>query len=445
MAGIAGIALSGRKTQVEAMLDKLMHRGQAGREILELEYCTLGIVFPEYQKEAANVLRNQHTAEDRNNNEHFVQAIAKDRKLILTRDIPGVKPLYYGFTEEGFLCFASEVKALLIITNEIYELLPGHRYDSKTGLTQSWKLEKSVPVESDTETISRRLHDILFKSTEKYIKGNVAGVWLSGGLDSSIIAAVLKKLVKNLHTFSIGVKNSPDIENARRVAEYIKSNHHEVIVDFDRIISILPDVIYHLESFDGLLVRSCLMNFIIAQECSKFVPVVFSGECSDELFGGYQYLKKISFSALADELMDIISRLHNTALQRVDRSASSHGLVAQVPFANLEVINYALKIPLELKIKNNTEKWILRKAFEKMLPESILNRTKAKFWEGAGIGEKILQYAEKEISDSEFQNEYRLKNGWELVSKEELFYYRIFREKFGELKNFSWMGRTKQT
>ncbi|MCM8788392.1 MAG: asparagine synthase-related protein, partial [Candidatus Omnitrophica bacterium] len=249
--------------------------------------------------------------------------------------------------------------------------------------------------------------------------------------------------VKNLHTFSIGVRNSPDLENARMVADHIKSEHHEVVVDFDQIVSIIPDVIYHLESFDAFLVRSSIINFIMAGLCSNFVEVVYSGECSDELFGGYEYLKKIELSALADELFDIIGRLHNTALQRVDRSASSHGLVIQIPFANPEVVDYALKIPAKFKIQKTIEKWILRKAFNGMLPENILNRTKAKFWEGAGIGETILRYAEKQISDSEFQKEYKLQNGWELVSKEELFYYRTFREKFDELQNLSWIGRTK--
>lgn len=443
MAGIAGICSCGKKTQVDAMLDRITHRGHAGRKLLELNNCTIGIVFPEYQKDSVDVLKNQYTAEDRNNEYHFARAIVEENRVILDRDMLGVKPLYYGFTEDGFLCFASEVKSLLVVTSKIYELLPGHKYDSENKLIPCCTIQRPGTIETNNEAIAKKLYEILFESTGRYIKGETAGVWLSGGLDSSIIAVVVKKLIKNLHTFSIGLKNSPDIENARRVADHIKSEHHEIVVSFDQMITIIPDVIYYLESFDALLVRSSITNFIVAGICSKFVPVVFSGECSDELFAGYQYLKKIDLSELPDELLDIIGRLHNTALQRVDRSASAHGLVAQLPFANPEVVEYALKIPVEFKIKNGIEKWILRKAFEGMLPESILNRTKAKFWEGAGIGEKILQYAEKQISDSEFENEYRLKNGWELISKEELFYYRIFREKFGEIQNLSWMGRTK--
>jgi len=445
MAGIAGISVAGRKIQVRQMLDRIAHRGCSGCEILELNNCTIGIVFPEYQQTSSDILKKQHIAQDANNEWHFATAIAHDDTLILHRDMLGVKPLYYGFTAEGLLCFASEIKALLPETKNIFELLPGYKYDSNKGLIQAETLQKPHLLNHDAETITRNLYNILLTSTEKCIETDIAGVWLSGGLDSSIIAAVLEKLVKKLHTFSIGFANSSDLENARIVADFIGSEHHEIIVSFDQVINILPDVIYHLESFDALLVRSTIMNMFVAESTSKFVPVVFSGECSDELFAGYEYLKKINISNLQDELMDITGKLHNTALQRVDRSASSHGLVAQVPFALPEIVDYALQIPPELKIKENTEKWILRKAFEGMLPESVLNRTKAKFWEGSGIGEKILQYAEKQITDKEFQDEYKLTNGWELRSKEELLYYRIFKEHFGELENLSWMGRTKQT
>lgn len=445
MAGIAGVSASGKKIKVSQMLDKINHRGPWYREIIETDVATIGVVCPVYQKNVSETLKNHHIAEDRNNQWHFAMAMVKDNTLILQRDFLGVKPLYYGFTAEGLLCFASEIKALLPETKNIFELLPGYKYDSNKGLIQAETLQKPHLLNHDAEKIAKKLYQMLLTSTEKCIETDIAGVWLSGGLDSSIIAAVLQKLVKKLHTFSIGFASSSDLENARIVADFIGSEHHEIIVSFDQVINILPDVIYHLESFDAPLIRSTIMNVIIAQMTSQFVPVVFSGECSDELFAGYEYLKKINISNLQDELMDITGKLHNTALQRVDRSASSQGLVAQVPFANPELVEYALQIPPELKIKENMEKWILRKACEGILPSKILNRTKEKFWEGSGIGEKILQYAEKQITDAEFQHEYKLKNGWQLRSKEELLYYRMFKEHFGELENLSWMGRTKQT
>ena len=142
-------------------------------------------------------------------------------------------------------------------------------------------------------------------------------------------------------------------------------------------------------------------------------------------------------------MIDIIGRLHNTALQRVDRFASAHGTVAHVAFLNPEVVAYALQIPAEFKLRDGVEKWILRWALDGALPESVLNRTKAKFWEGAGVGDLLAEYAKGQISDADFRAERKLANGWTLNTKEELLYYRIFREHFGELEDLAWMGRTK--
>jgi asparagine synthase (glutamine-hydrolysing) len=137
--------------------------------------------------------------------------------------------------------------------------------------------------------------------------------------------------------------------------------------------------------------------------------------------------------------------MHNTALQRVDRSASAFGTTAHVIFADPEVFEFALRIPKELKLNDGVEKWILRKAMDGLLPESILTRTKAKFLEGAGVGTLISEYASEKISDSDFKTERKLRNGWILNTKEELLYYRIFKDHFGEQDQLSWMGRTKGT
>jgi len=181
----------------------------------------------------------------------------------------------------------------------------------------------------------------------------------------------------------------------------------------------------------------------VAKAASDYVPAVFSGEGGDELFAGYEYLKSLDPGLLADELIDITGRLHNTALQRVDRSASAHGIVAHVPFTDPAVVDYALRILTEYKLRDGIEKWILRRAIEGALPEPVLKRTKARFWEGAGVGDRLAQYADERIGDDEFLRERTLPNGWLLNSKEELMYYRLFREHFGDLDDLSWVGRTK--
>ncbi len=257
------------------------------------------------------------------------------------------------------------------------------------------------------------------------------------------MAALARPHVDKLYTFAAGAPNAPDLEHAREAAEFIGSDHHEVVVSFNEMMDALPEVIYHLESFDALLIRSSITNYLVAKAASDYVPAVFSGEGGDELFAGYEYIKSMDIEDLPDELIDITNRLHNTALQRVDRSSAAHGTVAHVGFLDPDVVDYALRIPPDLKLHDGVEKWILRRAMDGLLPESILDRTKSKFWEGAGVGNQLSQYAEERINDSEFECERVLPSGEVLNTKEELMNYRIFKEQFGEFEDLAWMGRTK--
>ena len=187
-----------------------------------------------------------------------------------------------------------------------------------------------------------------------------------------------------LHTFAIGLEGAPDLEFAGVVAGFIGSRHHEHRPTRKDLVEILPQVIYHLESFDALLVRSSMVNFLAGKMASDYAPVVFSGEGSDELFAGYDYLQGVTASHLAEELLDLTLRLHNTALQRVDRCSRAHGLRAYLPFLDREVVSLALRIPTRYKLSPATgmeSKWILRAAMEGLLPSDVLHRPKAKFWE----------------------------------------------------------------
>jgi asparagine synthase (glutamine-hydrolysing) len=443
MAGICGIAREGKKDEINQMLDNLEHRGGSGRKVIEANGATLGIVYPEAQKDLIN-WQNLQCLEDSIGDLQFARAYITNNSLTLERDPLGVSPLYFGHDIKGTLYFASEVKALVNFTSYINQVPPGHRYDG-TRASRYYELKKQPTSQESADHIAKKLFKYLDNAVVKFIKldHEPTGCWLSGGLDSSVIAVLANSHLDKLYTFSVGLHESPDILAAREVADYLQTEHIEHLVTFNELLEILPQAVYHLESFDALLVRSSIMNFIVGKKAAKYVNSVFSGEGADELFAGYAYLKSHESTSLTDELIDITNRLHDTALQRVDRSATAHGIVAYVPFLDSDVVNFAFCIPEQYKIRDNIEKWILRKAMENVLPNSIINRTKAKFWKGAGVEERIAQYVEDQISDQEFAKERKLMNGWRLNTKEELFYYRLFREKFGKQKDLDWIGRTK--
>jgi asparagine synthase (glutamine-hydrolysing) len=440
MSGIAGIASAKKRRLVKRMLDRIAYRGNGERIVLDAGRATLGVVFSG-NREAA-LVGDSLGVQDYAGEGHFARAWMSDGKLVLERDPSGVAPLYYGTTKNGTVCFASEVKALLDIIREVNEMPPGCRLDGRR-MESYFHLQEQKPLRDSVENIAAELRARLDLSVVECLGKEPVGAWLSGGLDSSAIVALARLHVKTLHTFSGGLPGAPDLEYARAVASFARTEHHEIVLSFDEMLAALPEVIRHLESFDALLVRSSIVNYLVGRAAADHVATVFSGEGGDELFAGYEYLKALPHHALSDELIDITRRLHNTALQRVDRCAGAHGLTAHVCFLDPRVLDYALRIPVEYKLRDGVEKWILRKAMAGLLPEGVLQRQKAKFWEGSGVGERLSEHAETVISNGEFNRERSLLNSWTIRSKEELMYYRIFKEQFGAMPDLSWMGRTK--
>jgi asparagine synthase (glutamine-hydrolysing) len=458
MSGIAGIAHRGEIPLVTKMLEKMAYRGHGLPYIVERENVTLGMVSnspdsimppPSYLDRAA--WDGPHpplpiAGQVRLARGAFALASGNYNGLFLARDPLGVRPLYYGRTNDGALCFASEVKALLEATRSVHEFPPGYWVDSEEIPYQFYGLHVEPPDDLPADILASRLRLLLEQAVLRRIDSKVMGSWLSGGLDSSAMAALARPHLEKLHTFAGGLDGAPDLEYARRAANFLHSEHHEVIVSLSALLKVLPEVIYHLESFDALLVRSTLMNYLVAEAAAHFVGSAFSGEGGDELFGGYEYLKGLPVEKLPAELIDITGRLHNTALQRVDRSASAHGLVIYVPLLDLDVVEFALRVPPKLKIKHNgdvVEKYIFRLAMRGALPEDVLWRPKAKFWQGAGVETLLEEHASETVTDADFARERTLPNGWKANTKEELMYYRIFKEHFGEFDDLDWMGRTK--
>ena len=442
MAGIAGIAESGAEEKVNGMLDKIRHRGKTGKVIFETNNATFGIVWNDGESGSVKKHIAEGAAGYENSPGHYAEVKAEADNIFMMRDLTGAAPLYFGRDNNGRLCFASEVKALLPVTTAITEMPPGYTFDG-TILKPVNKIRTRPHPDDDPELTASKVYRLLNQAVARVIRSDHAGAWLSGGLDSSTISALVSKFTNRLSTFVAGLKDAPDVRFAREVADFIGSEHHEVVVNLKDLIKALPDVIYHLESFDALLVRSAITNYLVSEVASRHVGEVFSGEGGDELFAGYDYLRSIPHEDLEGELENITSSLHNTALQRVDRCASAFGLVAHTIFTEPEIVEFAFSIPVEYKIRDATGKWILRKAMEGHLPDKVINRQKAKFWEGTGVGELMSEHASGEITDAEFKYERLLPGGFIINSKEELYYYRIFRDHFGPDIDLSWMGRTK--
>lgn len=363
-----------------------------------------------------------------------------DHRLIVARDRLGQMPLYLGHLPAAIL-LASELKAFTGITRDYGEFPINTlaEYDlatlqlireSRIHAAWQWPTEQIL----DIESAKRKLRLTLEHAVAKRLGGETTGVYLSGGLDSSIIAALAARIRPGLHTFAVGFGDSEDLKHARLCADLMGTTHHEYRYDLKEMLDVLPAVIRHLESFDAALVRSSVPNFLLARLASGFVSKVLSGEGADELFCGYAYMHKLPQEALRQELLDILETLGNTGLQRGDRMSMSAGLVADVPFLDSTLIELALMLPLTMKIgPDGVEKWILREAFADLLPVEVTHRKKQKFSAGAGSQLVLAQAAESLISDHDFAAERQTATGHHLRSKEDLLYYRIFREQFPDL------------
>lgn len=477
MAGIMGAAAPGQRRAVERGLAKLEHRGGAGRSVRALDGATFGEVWPPAQAQYAVGVKRVAVALDgeihnwtevgpgttcpmealaaayRRMGPGFVKlldgpfalAISGPEGIFLARDVVGKSPLYWGRRGDT-IWFASEAKALLSLAEDIAIFPPGHYYHREHGLVGFAGLAPREPIHLPERQVADQLRARLVQSVRKRMGGGEVGAWLSGGLDSATMAALARRQRPRLETFVVGIEGSPDVRYARVVADFIGANHHERLCSLEEMLAALPEVIYHLESFDALLIRSSVMNFLVGRLASDHVPAVLSGEGGDELFAGYSYLKDMPLEDLPDELVDITGRLHNTALQRVDRCSASHGLVARTAFLDRDVVDYALRIPPEMKLHpgdQQVEKWILRRAMDGLLPDEVLSRPKAKFWEGSGVADLLASHAEEVISDAEFEAERRVAPHVVLNTKEELFYYRIFQEQFSDSLSPALVGRTK--
>jgi len=291
-------------------------------------------------------------------------------------------------------------------------------------------LSRKAPVEDYIEKIRETLENAVVK---RLMSDVPLGAFLSGGLDSSLIAAMARKHMDGLHTFSVGIEGSRDLEAARLVSRHLDTIHHEYILTEKEVREKLPEIIYYLESFDQDLVRSAIPCYFTSRLAADYVKVILTGEGADELFGGYTYYKDIGDAEfLHRELRRSVASLHNINLQRVDRMTMAHAIEGRVPFLDLAMIRLGQLIPPEMKISGSPpiEKWILRKAFEDLLPEEIIWRIKEQFDEGSGTVDMLNGVLAGVMGKTEMENYRRRFSETSLRSEEECHYHRILMEVF---------------
>ena len=360
---------------------------------------------------------------------------ARKEELVAARDPIGIRPLYYGYTDAKEIVFASEAKNLVGLVSEIKPFPPGYYYaDGKFTCYRDMAKVDSV-VNDDLETVCRNIRNKLVAGIEKRLDADAPlGFLLSGGLDSSLVCAVSAKILKMpIRTFAIGMSTDAiDLKYAKEVADYLGSNHKEIIITKEDVINALEEVIYILGTYDITTIRASMGMYLICKAIHEQtdVRVLMTGEISDELFG-YKYTDFApDANAFQAEAAKRIHEIHMYDVLRADRCISVNSMEARVPFGDLDFVKYVMSIDPELKMnKYNKGKYLLRHAFEgDYLPYDILMREKAAFSDAVGhsMVDHLKEYAESTYTDEQFESERKKYNHAIPFTKESLLYRQIF-------------------
>ena len=362
------------------------------------------------------------------------------KKLMAGRDPIGIRPLFYAYTQEGKIMFASEAKGLTPFCSKVEVFPPGHFYDGENFVKYS---DLTTVVQFAPKNLEKHLQDIreqLIEGVRKRLVADVpVGFLLSGGLDSSLVCAIAHDILKKpITTFAVGLDHNPiDIHYAKTVADYIKSNHHEVYFNKQDTLGVLDKLIWYLETWDITTIRASIGMYLVCKYIKEKtnIKVVLTGEISDELFG-YKYTDFAPTpEAFQQEAKKRVDELYMYDVLRADRSISANSLEARVPFGDLNFVRTVMEIHPELKMNTTgVGKWILRKAFDgtKLLPDSILWREKAAFSDAVGhsMVDYLKEYAEGLYSDAQVaQAKEKYPHGTPFT-KESLLYRNIFEKHF---------------
>ena len=374
-------------------------------------------------------------------------------KYIIARDHMGIIPLYMGWDKDDIFYVSSELKSLEGVCDKIELFPPGHYLESSSTDLKKWYNPEWVSYDhvKDSETSIKAIHDSLSAAVKRQLMSDVPyGVLLSGGLDSSITSALAKKFASKrvesndkqdawwpqLHSFSVGLKDAPDLKAARIVADHIGTIHHEINFTVQEGIDAIRDVIYHLETYDITTIRASTPMYLIARAIKSLgIKMVLSGEGADELFGGYLYFHKApNAKEFHEETVRKLDKLHQYDCLRANKSLAAWGIEGRVPFLDKEFIDVAMNInPEDKMIKNGRiEKWVLREAFKDYLPESVLWRQKEQFSDGVGYSwiDSLKDLVSKEVSDHDLENASKIFSINTPRNKEEYYYRLIFSDHF---------------
>ncbi|WP_431111403.1 asparagine synthase B [Winogradskyella poriferorum] len=378
--------------------------------------------------------------------------VEKDEYFI-ARDHMGIIPLYMGWDKHGTFYVASELKALEGVCTKIELFPPGHYMSSRDGKLIQWYKRDWEAFEAvkDNETSIAEVRQALEDAVHRQLMSDVPyGVLLSGGLDSSVTSAIAKKYSQRrieaddkeqawwpqLHSFSVGLEGSPDLAAARKVADHIGTVHHEIKFTIQEGLDAIKDVIYQLETYDITTIRASTPMYLMARVIKSMgIKMVLSGEGADELFGGYLYFHKApNAKEFHEETVRKLSKLHMYDCLRANKSLAAWGIEGRVPFLDKEFMDVAMRInPEDKMIKDGRiEKWVVRKAFEDMLPESVAWRQKEQFSDGVGYSwiDTLKAVVNEEVTDEQMANAHFRFPIQTPQNKEEYYYRTIFEGHF---------------
>lgn len=369
-----------------------------------------------------------------------------DGDLVIARDPLGIKPLYWARTG-GRVLVASELGAFEVSARpSVEEFPPGHYWSPRTGLVRYVDLHADQGARADRGRALRAIRETLVQAVRRRTMADVpVGVFLSGGLDSSLVAAILVREAapgERVHSFAAGTPGSSDLAAAAAVAEHLGLAHHERVYTDEDVVDVLPTVVRCTESFEPSLVRSAVPNYLLAELAARHVKVVLTGEGADELFAGYDHLRAVPDEDLRAVLLAGVAGLHNLNLQRCDRVTMAHGLEARVPFLDVDMVALAQQIPIAWKLPGpaGQEKRILREAFAGWLPAEVLWRRKEQFGDGSGTAAVMARRARDLVPDEDW-SAVRLAGLPAPRSREELGYQRIFAAHLGGVRAQAVLGR----